>query len=62
MSKDELLRLIPLRKRGEQYVPAKDFQDIARILKSQKVDAQDLEFFHREIVARKQKLEAKEAS
>lgn len=56
LTKESVLREIPLRRWGGEYVPFKDFKDLKRIIESQMMTQEDLEFFQREIVARRKKL------
>lgn len=53
LTKAIVLREIPLRKWGGEYVPFKDFKDLKRVIESQKLSQEDLEFFRREIIARR---------
>lgn len=56
VSKQGVLDEIPVFKRDGQTLVRKDFRDLHRIVSSQKLSQEEIEFFYREIVARKKAL------
>lgn len=55
MNKDDILKEFPL-KTGRDGEPTTwpDFMDLQRIIKSQKLSGPDMEFFRREVIARRE--------